>query len=368
MLKPTDPTGLRPLTPVDAPAAAKKVGDAREESVTRLNQIALGKEYSATVMGRLQDGQYLVRIANAAARMPLPAGTQAGDRLTLTLIAHQPRPTFLLGSGMSAGSTPTSVSDTGRLIDQMRQLAQRQGLPNRVLGGPPLLETPSTTDAGLAQKISRALQNMLDTSGLFYESHVSEWAGNQRSLDRLMREPQAAFQRTGNDAASQKLQAESTGPAARLVSGLPDDLATAASQAEHADTVLRLPGQDNPQAARMVSLQLDLLEQRRTAWEGELWPGQKLQWEISEDTPHESPASGAAASPVWQSKIRIELPQLGAVSAHLQIQGDHVRVQLSAASSDSAALLQTQGDMLAQAMEAAGSALDQLTVKQDEHA
>lgn len=364
MLKPADPTGLRPLTPVTAPATAKKAGDAREENVTRLNQIALGKEYSASVQARLPDGQFLVRIANAAARMPLPAGTQPGDRLSLTLISHQPRPTFLLNSSQSDGSAPTSVSDTGRLIDQLRQLAQRQGLPSRVLGGAPLLPTANAAGAGMAQQLAQALRNMLDTSGLFYESHVGEWAVNQRSLERLMREPQTSLPRQGGDAAAQKLAADAGNASGKLPAALADD----AANAQQADTMLRLAGQDNPQAARLVSLQLELLEHRRTAWEGELWPGQKMQWEISDETPEPAPGEGPAAAAVWQSKLRLELPHLGAVSAQLQLQGDKVRVQLMASSPDSAGLLQDKGKGLAEALEAAGAALDQLTVKQDEHA
>jgi len=364
MIKPADPTGLRPLTPVTAPATAKKAGDAREENVTRLNQIALGKEYTGTVQARLSDGQYLVRIANAAARMPLPAGTQAGDRLSLTLISHQPRPTFLLNSSVSDGSAPTSVSDTGRLIDQLRQLAQRQGLPNRVLGGSPLLPTANAAGTGMAQQLAQALRNMLDTSGLFYESHVGEWAVNQRSLERLMREPQAGLPRPGGEAAPQKLSAEPNPAAGKLPAALADELA----DAQQADTLLRLGGQDNPQAARLVNLQLELLEHRRAAWEGELWPGQKMQWEISDETPEPAQGEGPATAAVWQSKLRIELPHLGPVSAQLQLQGDSVRVQLLAASPDTAGLLRNQGKSLAEALEAAGAALDQMTVKQDEHA
>ena len=367
MLKPADAMGLRPLTPVEAPAAAKTVGDAREESVTRLNQIALGKEYSATVLSRLQDGQFLVRIANAAARMPLPTGTQPGDRLNLTLISHHPRPTFLLGSEGKSGSAPTTVSDAGRLIDHMRQLAQQQGLPNRVLGGPPLLQAPAAASSALAMQIAHALRNMLDTSGLFYESHVGEWASNERSLETLMSEPQARFQQTTNEQAVQKLpHAEGKAGAA---SSLAAELASTASDAQQADTVLRLASQDNPQAARMVNLQLDLLEHRRAAWEGELWPGQKLLWEVSEETSEsEGRAAADNSGTVWQSRIRIELPQLGAVSAQLQLHGDHVRVQLAAASPDSAELLQGSSKALADALDAAGSTLDQLMVKQDENA
>jgi hypothetical protein len=366
MLKPADAMGLRPLTPVEAPATAKAVGDAREESFTRLNQLALGKEYSATVLSRLQDGQFLVRIANTAARMPLPTGTQPGDRLSLTLISHQPRPTFLLGSEGKSGSAPTMVSDAGRLIDHMRQLALQQGLPNRVLGGPPLLQAPAAASSTLAMQIAHALRNMLDTSGLFYESHVGEWASNERSLETLMREPQARFQQQPNEPAMQKLPI--AGGTAGAATGLPGELASTASDAQQADTVLRLASQENVQTARMVNLQLDLLEHRRAAWEGELWPGQKLLWEVSEETPENEGRPAGNSGSVWQSRIRIDLPQLGAVSAQLQLHGDHVRVQLAAASAESAELLQSRSKAFADALDAAGSTLDQLMVKQDENA
>lgn len=369
MLKPADPRGLRPLTPVEPSAATKTVGDAREESITRLNQIALGKEYGATVLARLQDGQFLVRIAHAAARMPLPAGTQAGDRLNLTLISHHPRPTFLLGSSTPSGSAQTSVSDTGRLIDHMRQLAQSQGLPNRVVGGPPLLQGPAAAGAMLAKQIAGALQNMLDSSGLFYESHVEEWATSQRPLEKLMREPQAGFPRQLNEAPLQRLptaDAKATETYAKGGSALPDEFASTASAAQQADTVLRQATQEHLQAARMVNLQLDMLEHRRAAWEGELWPGQKMVWEVSDETPEGSDTS-RAASRVWQSRIHIELPQLGAVTALLQLQGERIRVQLAASSAQSAMLLQDKGKTLAESLEAAGSFLDQLTVKQDDH-
>lgn len=368
MLKPTDPMGLRPLTPVDAPAAAKKVGDAREESFSRLNQIALGKEYSATVLTRLQDGQFLVRIANAAARMPLPAGTQAGDRVSLTMIATQPRPTFLLGSSGEAGSTPTSVSDAGRLIDQLRQVAQRQGLPNRVLGGPPLLTGPPA-GAGMAKQIAGALQNLLDTSGLFYESHVGEWAGKERSLETLMREPQAKFQQATTGPGGHRLLSvdpRALEAYAKTGAALPDELAATANSAQQADTVLRFAAQENPQAARMVNLQLDLLEHRRAAWEGEIWPGQKLVWEVSDETPESGKSPyGSSEGNLWQSKLNIDLPHLGPVQALIQLQGDHVRIQLNAAKGSSASVLRSNGGALALALDAAGTMLDTLAVKQE---
>ncbi|NJM33202.1 MAG: hypothetical protein HC848_10610 [Limnobacter sp.] len=41
----------------------------------------------------------------------------------------------------------------------------------------------------LAQQVSSAVEN----SGLFYESHLQQWANGQRSKNQLSMEPQARF-------------------------------------------------------------------------------------------------------------------------------------------------------------------------------
>lgn len=371
MVTPTGLTGLRALAAVDAAAPARSPSDAREEALARLSQIALGTEYRASVLTRLGDGQFLVRIANAAARMALPAGTREGDDIRLILVAARPRPTFLLAATPDADgrSATTSFSDAGRLIDRMLQLAQRQGRPDRVAGTTPLLNAPDAGAAPLAGRIALALRDSLGVSGLFYESHVGEWASGTRPLETLMREPQAGFRGGVPLPGGVAGAAADPGPAAPERALLTDAaVSSGASAAPQADTLLPLAPQDNPDAARLVSLQLDLLEHRRAAWQGELWPGQALQWDVAEDAPDDGKGHAGPAVAAWQSVVRFELPKLGAISATLHLQGNHVRIQVRAADGATVGLLNAESRVLADAFDAAGSPLDLLTVKQDEHA
>src|SRR5690606_39237858 len=111
MLQRADITGARPLILIEAIAPATAAGDGRQEAFDRLNQMALGKEFQAQVLSRLANGSYLIKVDDALANVKLPPGTKAGDTLELTLLATQPRPTFLLGRG-EAGAT-ASLSNAG---------------------------------------------------------------------------------------------------------------------------------------------------------------------------------------------------------------------------------------------------------------
>jgi hypothetical protein len=117
------------------------------------------------------------------------------------------------------------------------------------------------------------------------------------------------------------------------------------------------------EASRLINLQLTALEQRTVQWQGELWPGQPLEWEVSEQPP-ESDAENAPST--WQSVVRFELPTLGVVSATIRLAGGRVQMQVHTASEATAASLRAHRSELANAMEAAGAPLDLLTVKQDD--
>src|SRR5438105_655040 len=97
MLQRADTAGARPVILIEATTPTSAVGDAKQEAFDRLSQLALGKEFQAQVLSRLTDGSYLVKIDDAVASMKLPPGTKTGDVVDLTLLATQPRPTFLLG-------------------------------------------------------------------------------------------------------------------------------------------------------------------------------------------------------------------------------------------------------------------------------
>ena len=224
-------------------------------------------------------------------------------------------------------------SETGKLIAGLLQAALAGNLPAH-LSSRALLPTPAAGAPLPAAELASALANALDKSGLFYEAHLAQWFSGTRPLQDLLAEPQARFVQ-------------------------PD---TAAVRA-HADTkLLNVMPQDAAQAAWLVSLQLDALEQRRIAWQGELWPGQPLRWDIAEDQPPPS-TNTQDKSPGWQSTISITLPRLGAVTATLTLDtSDQLRIAVHADDSQTAAILKTQGQALAGALDAAGTTLALLTV------
>lgn len=374
MLPRVDIAGTRPVVLVEASPLANAIGSARQESVDRLIQLTLGKEYQAQVLSRLSDGSFLVKVDDAVASMKLPAGSKAGDTLDLTLLATQPRPTFILGKA-EAGAT-TSLSNAGRLIGNMLQLAQQDGMPTAIVGKTPLVATPGAS----APQIATALQNAVAFSGLFYESHVAQWATGTRPASALLLEPpakqsNAAFTNPATNGQSLSVDANGN-DLGRLMSNvrewvggeraLSDLLRTTQSKPADADSAARLIAKQDVsgnEGVKLISLQLDALEQRRIMWQGELFPGQPLEWEISDDTPEKNPDQ-AEPEKSWNSTVRFTLPSLGTVSATIRLTGDHVQVQVATANEEIAATLRSNGKLLADALDSAGSKLDSLLIKQ----
>jgi hypothetical protein len=383
MLQRADITGARPVILVEAATPAVSLGDAKQEALHRLSQLALGKEFQAQVLSRLADGSYLVRIDDAVAGMKLPPGTQTGDILELTLLATEPRPTFLLGRPNDTSTA--SLSPAGRLIADMLQLAQEDGAPPAALIG----KTPLLTNANMpAAQIAAALRQALGFSGLFYESHVAQWANGTRPLAELLKEPASklfnASPAPQAGAQPEPVPAELTQQHAAALDklllnmkewadgkrALSDMLqqhkSTGAPTGSDSTTLGRQETGPIADSAKLLSLQLDTLEQRRIVWQGELLPAQPFEWEVSDDTPRgsrEQDADSAAQS--WQSTVRFSLPTLGMVSATVKLAGERVQVQVHTADAHSAVALRAHGGMLAAALDAAGATLDALLVKHD---
>jgi hypothetical protein len=408
-----DFTGARPIAPIEPARPASPIGDARQEAFDRFAQLSVGKQFQAEIMSRLNDGSFVLKLADTAVRMNLPAGVQVGDTLDLTLVAAHPRPTFFLGAPAAGADADTTLSNTGRLIDNLLRAAQKEGAPATVVGKMPVVPSPAASTT----QVASALKDTLTFSGLFYESHVGQWASGDRPLADLLREPQAknssplllAAAMRSNPAATGTLplsqdiaQDASTTPAtlpapARPIpsaagstppengvatsfsttaaarpdtTGLAIDAdangAATATKTNEGATAADIPARAetlNSESVRMISLQLDALEQQRVVWQGELWPGQKMEWEVTKDAPH---AKVAAAERSWQSVVRFELPTLGAVAASIRLADGRLQVQVRAADENTASLLRANGDHLATALDAAGSPLDLLTVKRDE--
>lgn len=385
----SDVTGTRPITQTDASPAITSVTNASQETLNRLALISVGKQFQAQVLSRLNDGTFLVRVADTTARMSLPDATKAGDSVTLTLLTPNPRPTFVLGdaskaseqaianllqnaeaaqvgkpavaaigtqaaSDTAADALPSSatatLSSAGRLVDNLLHAAQLDGAPSRILGSTPIAPSPLIGAEALAQ----SLRNTIEFSGVFYESHLAQWANGERPLETLMREPQAMLANTAPPSAHQAGQ-----------TSLIDMLRAieTAQQGLSSENAIRLALSN--ETAQLINLQLGALEQHRLAWRGELWPGQPFEWEVSEDTPG---PDAQEHETTWRSQVKFDLPSLGPIEASIHLANGRVQMQIRTASDSTASLLRANGASLAQALDAAGSPLEALTVQKNEPA
>ncbi len=382
-------SAVQPVNPVEAGTAVVSVADARQEAFSRLAQIAIGQQMSGRILSNFNDGTFLVRIANTAARMVLPNSAKVGDTLTLTLVSKDPRPTFSVNEGSihpdeesasvalsTAGramqkdlkslqfvtrddsgagqiaqnediaadaqakgarqgqsgapaSTTTTLSHAGRLIDTLLHASQQGDVADHINAPAPLLPKASVP----ADQMAAALKDGINYSGVFYESHVAAWAAGQRPAEELMKEPQAQV-------------------AAR--SGGEINLLNESDPAQN-------------QLGQIINLQLNALEQQRVVWHGEIWPGQKMEWEISQEHGQESSHpqdSDEENAPSWHSVVRFNFAHLGSVSASIRLIGQQVHVQVKADNEAAAAALRGNSGLFANAMAAAGTSLDSLIVKQ----
>jgi len=336
------PLPVRPLAPIE------RTGDARLDAFQRTLATMLGSQLPVSVLARLADGSFIVRVAETPVRMALPPGTQPGAQLTMTVLAASPQPTFGLGdatlqgtllplsahatslaASVAAASGPllhyggqpqaAELSPAARLLGQVLHSAAGAAPLATLNPATPLLAQGAPDPAQLAQQLQQAVAK----SGLFYESHLAQWAEGKRPLAELMTEPQA-----------------------RLAPGsAPTD----------------------PAAAQLINQQLATQESSQLAWQGQLGPNQEMRWTIGrEDESRASPERDPEAAG-WQSSLRLRFALLGEVEASVSLRGARLHIELQAGP-DAGTLLRREAPRLQEALEAAGSELAALRVHDREDA
>ena len=394
MLPRLDVNGAPPATG----GAAAALDDAPQQAFQQSLRALVGQALPATVLSRLDDGSFLVNVAGTTARMLLPPGAQLGAQLSLTLVSVDPRPTFQTNNNDGRpGTAPTLLypeaasqatisaaaanaakngaglpgqrlvpdADTGPVSGAA---VKPQSLAAALLGRAPLTpagelpafdpSAPSPTLSGAAraiasmlsqagdqagglqalhgktplvadgapdpQQLAAKLRTELGDSGLFYESHVAEWASGKRGIPDLQREPQMQAW----------TQQQAGAPAA------------------------------NP--ALMVNQQLHTQEQARLMWQGQAWPGQDMEWDVSRERGgrgKDGQDGRDGAAPAWRSGVRFRFPTLGAVSATLVLtDSGQLSITLQTDTEQCASALRAGAGALQQSMEAAGAPLAALSV------
>lgn len=194
-------------------------------------------------------------------------------------------PSDVLQPGRTRAQTetdaPPALSQIGRLIGALLTGQPISG-PAALAAGRPLLAAPPNS----AEPLALALQEAVIHSGLFYEAHLAQWLAGKRGATDLLKEPQAQVEAPHDGAIPERL----------------------------------LP---------LVRQQLDALATHQYAWRAQPWPGQSIDWCIAEPS-DDSEAAHHGEAPCWNSTLRLVLPRLGPVQAHLSFSPEGLSVRLLA--------------------------------------
>lgn len=387
-----------------------------------LPQLVSGQKVPAFVVANLPNGRFQVLIADKMLDMNLPKNTQPGETVDLVFVTTKPRLTFVMASDLgnvaqsanaasaSSAKPQVSLSETARFLGGLLEKAAQsdvagsaKNMTSAIARAAPLLSGAPANTLDFAQ----ALRGAVTQSGLFYESHQAQWVTGQRPLTDLLREPQgrlssvaANLQQTA-PAGTALLSAPATEASQQQLSSLQQAggrlSPAAAYQAQAAlggtssSPTLSTPAPElppqpmqnlqhlndmttsrallapdqiaHPDTLPLVRQQLEALDSRQVMWQGQVWPGQTMDWTIEERAAREQ--NGEMAMPEWQTNLRLVLPQLGEISARLTLHPQGIRIQLDASDAASAKLLTEQRVALKQGMETSGLQLMEMKVRHE---
>ncbi|MDH4284896.1 MAG: hypothetical protein OEV35_06215, partial [Gallionellaceae bacterium] len=267
-------------------------------SATKAAAFEPGQKFQGTVQTQVAQGVFKVHVAGQVIQMQLPATIRSGDTIALQVISNQPRLVFSMSASTNPLSTPEQLSGASRLLSALSQQQPDKAYVGAAQKTPlwPAIQAPD------GKRMATALREALGHSGLFYESHQMQWLQGSRSTEQLLQEPQNRLSGhappvVAEEVADRSVSSSSQQRAAPLL---------------HDTSVPEIPEHLQP----LVQQQLNALETRQMVWQGLIWPGQVMQWEIHE---REQSAQDREAEEQrqWATTINLNLPRLGGVSAKL---------------------------------------------------
>ena len=317
MLNKLDIASVAPVSRIAPVLAVDPVASLIQALGDRSNQLVKGQEYFAQVLSKTGESSYNVKVEgkgltkDIVLKMEIGSFAQAGQTLLLRYLKDAPTPTFQLLFSVNNEAGSAKISSTAQLIGHILDQAESEGVSTRFEATSIVTHTPHS-----AQNVAQDLKRAVSTSGLFYESHLSDLLKNNQSLATIRQEPQ---------------------------------------------------NQVNMPLAGLVSQQLALLENQRMSWQGEVWLGQTMDWDVY--FPQKDDGKSASAYPQSTEKDRpiaseltLHLPQLGKVSARISIVDGRMRIGILAEQTQTLDALKNQRLSLAKAIENSGQPLDRLTI------
>lgn len=383
----------------------KPLVTAPAEVTPKSGTFELGQRLQGSVQAQVAPGLFKVNVAGQLVQMQLPPSIRSGDTVALQVVSMQPRLTFTMVNSANPLSTPEQLGSAARLLSSMSQQAPEKAYVRAPQNTPLWVTLQPPPIKELAGRLQEALSN----SGLFYESHQVQWLEGSRSTAQLLHEPQnlpseqvrlamapngaraglpgatdqtATAQGEAGKAVSSDPAADKAGLAqgnaareapANNVPGKSAMVNEYISMAATTGDTARAgaPGQPNtqPPAAQLpeskplnipehlqplVQQQLNALETRQMLWQGNVWPGQDMQWEIHEQPP-QTPDEQEQRQ--WVTQLRLSLPNLGEVAATLRFNSAGLNLTLNADNPQTRTVLGNASTRLVSALSGAGIAV-----------
>ena len=311
-------------------------------------QLTPGQQVQAEVLASLSNQRFLARIAGELFRIELPIIVQPGETFQMTVVTGEPNLTFTLSRSQNS-STPVTISDTGKWLGQLsRDSADPQQISALPRNGSILNGRPADTDlfAGL-------LRDALMLNGVFYESHLVQWFLGKRSIKDLLQEPQGKLSGRAKSVSAGK---SAQNPDGELEESILDELLSDGSQFGRSGPV-------DPRTIPIIQEQLHTLHSAQFTWQGQVWPGQQMEWSVS----REKPANGEGAEGGCKTLLRMYLPNLGEIVATLQLGKEGLSLHISTDRAATSVVMQREEQTLLQAMSGAGIKLRNMAIEHEEH-
>lgn len=365
---------LRPTVQTDrvGPVQPAQPADAVNDLLTSLSA---GQRVTAEVLAVLPNGAYRAMIAQREVTLALPFSAKSGDALELEVVENDGKQALAVrvpaSGAQSQESTPANLSSTAKLIASLFSLPDH-GSGN---GKPPLAQLndaqPILNGKTLltGSDLAPLLQQAVSKSGLFYEAHQAQWVQGQRTEAELRQEPQGKQLPLTSPAAAPHTPANAPGSAATpALTAANNEVLNAAAQhnAKAGESQAAQAKILSPETTNLVRQQLDSLASGNFVWQGQIWPGQTMEWRIEEDehAPKRQGEDGDTAQG-WKTSLRLHLPKLGTLDAQLTIQDNQLALDIATDSRQTAAKLAEEKNALVSQLAAAGLQITALNIREE---
>jgi hypothetical protein len=235
------------------------------------------------------------------------------------------------GRQLNQDATASAPTSLGRAARTILALIARFPDVTPLVGRAPL--SPASDGILPTHQFVTALRDAIQTSGIFYESHLAALAFGDKTAQQLRGEPQAAL----------RTAVAPTNPHSSI-SAHSDDSGV------------------HPEAAYLVRQQLDVLAHQVIAWRGQPWPDTTMHWEIRRSEKESSPEIESG----WSTSLRLDFQRLGLLDARIGTSGDQVTLHIQPRGGAAvSAEIGAAGNALRARMGAAGLTLSNFSVAPD---